>query len=64
MEKTLIELTNAERDFIVDNALNGLWSHSMDKLKENLGDVERKNIEQCRDEAKRLMLKLDPNCFS
>jgi len=59
-----IELEPTERDFIVDNALNGLWSDCMEKLKSNrLGDIERRNIESARDEANRLMLKLDPLCF-
>lgn len=60
----IVELTEKERDFIVDNALNGLWSHSLDRLSEpHLGDIEKRNIRDTAEEAKRLMLKLDPNCL-
>lgn len=58
----IIELTYGERDFIVDNALNGLWNHCVDILSKNnqLGDIEKKGIEYTIKECKRLMKKIDP----
>lgn len=59
-----MELTKQEVDFIVDMALNSLWNECEKKLKElHLGDIEKKNITSTRDEAKRLMKKLDPTLF-
>lgn len=54
-----IQLTMEERDFIVDNALNGLFHNCHDKLKEDLGVMEQRNVMECRDLAKRLMIKLN-----
>lgn len=57
------KISKDDRDFIVDNALNGLWNHCEEKLKGNLGDIERKNVEYARDKSKQLMKLLDPTLF-
>ena len=52
------KLTEEEKDTCV-SGLNAVWHACLDKLQDsNLGDVERKNTEEYRDEVRRIMKKV------
>lgn len=60
----MLDITEEEKNFIVDTALNALWVDCETKLRsDRLGDIEKKHLIATRDETKRLMKKLDPTVF-
>lgn len=58
METRKIDLTQNERDLIVIS-LNNTWLDAINKLaRRDLGDLERKYLEQTRDQSKKLLVKI------
>ena len=58
METKQFNLAQNERDLIVFS-LNNTWLDATNKLAEkNLGDLERKYLEQTRDQSKKLLIKI------
>lgn len=62
-EEITITITKTERDFIVDNALNGLWDECRRKQTNTNEIIELRNLVTCETECKRLMKKLNPTLF-